>query len=352
MSYMAHEDLDWQSHFAQCEASGDILVLDPEASAMPFTDLCPNPFDFDLNLDAHLYREALTSASSFPDGATPTTAFAFPFNYESPTLDDSSGSMLNCPTLNYLSDHFPAQPPPTPPFAVPESGPMLWPTPPPAAATSCYAQQRPSCIVTATKSLHLLHIPEANCRSRQSGSRDNHTLNGAGQPRMSGSVLKCNKDAGMSVCRMLQCTCSLRPQNQLILGIICSKLIAWYRAMIQTYFVDCHGLNGVPEDMSEKVIHQLVTIGDHSVDDQRLGLTIQAQVTLRELHHMQRLVETLSARMQETANPIPSPASEIEAGTRFLSATVPEVAHDKLVAKLLRDVHAAKADLLTASQVL
>ncbi|CAG8933248.1 unnamed protein product [Penicillium salamii] len=351
MSYMAYEDLDWQSHFAQCTASGD--NLDTEASAVLFTDSYPNPLDFDYDLDAHLYRDTLTSGSFFPDGATPTTASAFPSNYESHTIDGSTGSMLNCPSINDLSNPFPTQPPPTPPFAVPESGPMLWPTPPPTAATSCYAQQRPSCIITATKSLRSLHVPKVNCQSRQiSGCRDDHTPHGAGQPRMSGSVLKCNKDAGMSVCRMLQCTCSLRPQNQLILAIICSKLIAWYRAMIQTCFVDCHGVNGVPEDMSEKVIHQPVTIGDHSVDDQRLGLTIQAQVTLRELHHMQRLVETLSARMQETANPIPSPASESEAGTRFLSASVSAAAHDQLVANLLRDVHAAKADLLTASQVL
>jgi hypothetical protein len=93
----------------------------------------------------------------------------------------------------------------------------------------------------------------------------------------------------------------------------------------------------------EKVVHQPVTIGDHSVDDQALGLTIQAQVTLGELRHMQRLVETLSARMRETALSYPKGMQSFRA-----EAGLPGIAHDRLVEHLLKEVHEAKADLMTA----
>ncbi|CAG7961821.1 unnamed protein product [Penicillium olsonii] len=331
--------LDWQSHFAQCTAE-DMLDT-AEASTDFFADPCLNFPDLglDVDFDAHLYRDTLMPASSFLVDAPPGISPPFSSDSGPHTFDDFTESTLDCPVIDNHFNRIPTGPFPT--------------SHPPSAATSCYAQQRPSCIITATESLRSLHVQQNACQSRQSNVSHNNHDHGPEQPRMSGSVLKCNKDAGMSVCRMLQCTCSLRPQNQLMIAIICSKLIAWYRAMIQTCFKNQQGLNETQEDTSlEKVIHQPVTIGDHSVDDQGLGLTIQAQVTLRELHHMQRLVETLSTRMQGTATPAPISGSIPKAGTRPQFSKIPEAAHGQLLAHLMRQVHAAKADLLAVSQVL
>jgi hypothetical protein len=98
----------------------------------------------------------------------------------------------------------------------------------------------------------------------------------------------------------------------------------------------------------EKVAHQPVTIGDHSVDDQAMGLSIQAQVTLRELQHMQRLIETLSARMRESNNSYPKAMQGCGAEAGFPSAGLPGITRDRLVAHLSKEVHETKADLMTA----
>ena len=350
---LPHGNDDWRSLFAQCTAHDDLL--DPSAgSSTPFADPCLNDLDLDLNvdLDTDLYLDTFESTPSLPIGTVPDLCSIPISRPESHAFDDHDEPMLDCSTLpDYFSDPIPVQPLSTPPFAVPESILTPFPTPPPpTAAASCLAQHRPPCMITATQSLRTLHIRQNSCLSRRSGP--SHDTSGPEQPRMSGSVLKCNKDAGMSVCRMLQCACALRPQNQLMLAIICSKLIAWYRAMIRTCFVDRHGLNSaLDEDISlEKVVHQPVTIGDHSVDDQALGLTIQAQVTLGELRHMQRLVETLSTRIRETTNPHSRPILGFEAEPGSQPAGLPEVAHDQLVTHLLKEVHAAKADLVTACE--
>jgi hypothetical protein len=352
---LPHENDDWRSLLSQCSAHDYLLDLPAGSSTSMFADPYLNDLDLDLNADlkTDLYLNTFTSTPSLQIGDLPDLCPIPISRPESHAFDNNDESMLDCPTLpdNFL-DPIPAQPLSEPLFAVPESMLTPYPTPPPIAAVSCLAQQRPPCIITATQALRSLHIRQNSCLSRRSGPSDSgsHDTSGPEQPRMSGSVLKCNKDAGMSVCRMLQCACALRPQNQLMLAIICSKLIAWYRAMIRTCFVDRHGLDSaLDEDTSlEKVVHQPVTIGDHSVDDQALGRTFQAQVTLDELRHMQRLVETLSARIRETADSHLKTNWGFDAELGTQSAGLPGVAHDQLVIHLLREVYAAKTDLVTA----
>lgn len=127
--------------------------------------------------------------------------------------------------------------------------------------------------------------------------------------------------------------------------------------MIHACFIDGHSsssghsVNSAPNQgpaSLEKVVHQPVTIGDHSVDDQAMGLSIQAQVTLRELQHMQRLIETLSARMRETTDSYPKVMQGFGAEARFPSAGLPGITRDRLVTHLLKEVHETKADLMTA----
>jgi hypothetical protein len=342
---------DWDSLLVQCTAHDDLIDSSAGSSTSMFAVPYPNDQELDpnANLGTDLYLDTFSSTPSLRIGNN-LDVYPIPIAQSESNAFDNDHSQLDCTMLpDYFSDPILAQPLSAPPFTVPE--PMLTPysTPPPTVTVSCLAEQRPSCIITATQSLRSLHIRQNSCLSRQSGLSDSvsHDTSEPEQPRLSGSVLKCNKDAGMSVCRMLQCVCALRPQNQLMLVIICSKLIAWYRAMIRTCFVDRHGLKSpLDEDISlEKVVHQSVTIGDHSVDDQALGLTIQAQVTLGELQHMERLVETLSARIRETADSRPKMMLGFE-------AALPEVAHDHLVSHLVKEVHAAKVDLLSAWEVL
>lgn len=344
---MPLENDHWQSIFTQCTAHDDQLNPYVEFGDGLFTYASIDDLDLNMNVDLDPSVYLGTSEAGHPNPfGTVSDLCSVPIPLHSDGLRNHDESTRDCSTLPDL---------PTPLFAVPDS--ILTPvqTPPQAAAASCHSQHRTPCIITATQSLRSLHIPQASCVSRRNAGIPDSS--GLEPPRMSGSVLKANKDAGMSVCRMLQCVCALRPQNQLILAIICSRLVAWYRAMIRACFMNGsnrpsgHSMNSGSNETRpslEKVVHQPVTIGDHSVDDQALGLTIQAQVMLGELKHMQRLVETLSARMRETANSYPKEMQGFGAETGYPSARLSDTTHDRLVAHLLKEVHAAKADLMTA----
>ncbi|KAJ5986252.1 hypothetical protein N7451_010617 [Penicillium sp. IBT 35674x] len=219
--------------------------------------------------------------------------------------------------------------------------PILTPPPTATSTASCLAENRTPCIITATHYLRTFHTRQNNCLYQQLST--DQEINEPEAPRMSGSVLKCNKEAGMSVCRMLQCACALRPQNQLLIASICSRLVVWYREMIRACFSNCpgSGSNGqsFPREpaLPEKVIHEAVTIGDHLVDNPALGQNIQAQVILGELGHLQRLVDTLSVRIRQTG---------MDAGADSSSVRLPQIAHDRLVMHLSKEVQAVKNDLI------
>jgi hypothetical protein len=125
---------------------------------------------------------------------------------------------------------------------------------------------------------------------------------------MTDSVLTGNRDAVMLVTKMLKYTCSLRPEVQLVLAIICDKLIAWYRAMIRSDYDGCddsHSTlpsvsNGIrnDKDQAERVLHQPITIGDHCLDV-ALESKVRAKVVLGELQRLETLVEALSKQIKE-----------------------------------------------------
>ncbi|OGE51790.1 hypothetical protein PENARI_c012G02221 [Penicillium arizonense] len=346
------ENNDWDLILAQCQDYDDRPSVEISASDRLYADsLLDQDLDLNVNLNPDLCLDPFLSTSSLPTGTVSDLCSLT-------TQPNCNGNncyrepILDCFTLPaHLANPTAPQSLTTPPFEVPE--PELSPltTPPnPTTPGLCLTQNRPLCIITATQSLRSLHIPQINCLSRQNGS---HSQNEHNSPRMSGSVLKCNKDAEMAVCSMLQCGCALRPQNQLVLAIICSRLISWYRAMIRTCFLNRRSQpeeNQPSENFAspEKVVQQPVTIGDHSVDDQALGWTIQAQVTLGELRHMQRLVETLSVRIRETPNMQPNGDLDFAADAQVPSVELPGTAHDRMVAHMLEEVHAAKADLTSA----
>ena len=229
--------------------------------------------------------------------------------------------------------------------------------PNPSTRTESCAEKNKTCMVSATQILKSLHISPTACLCSTGNT------SGLRQPRMTDSVLTGNRDAVLSASKMLKCTCSLRPQVQLVLCIICDKLISWYRAMIRS---DHDGsdvsqsklpsvTNGIrnDKDQAERVLHQPITIGDHCLDV-ALECKIRAQVILGELQRLETLVETLSKRIWEGNGG----ASASRSGRKVFTADsrspilpeepgLTEVIHGRLAAFLRRQLQAAKTELAT-----
>ncbi|KAJ5628974.1 hypothetical protein N7490_011202 [Penicillium lividum] len=306
--------------------------------------------DVDLNgINPNFYLDPFVVTPPFQNSAA--SGYAMDFSLGSENLD---GPMLDSSTLDYFSNtQHELESLSTPSLCFENSQPIPFLTLS-TLTPSCLAENRTPCIVTATQYLRTLHIRQTNCLSH--GNRQSSTcqeIDGSEPPRMSGSVLKGTKEAGMSVCRMLQCACALRPQNQLILAVICSRLVAWYRAMIRACFSrhpysEPGGQNFTEEPaLPEKVVHEAVTIGDHTVDNPALGWNIQAQVILGELGHLQRLVDTISVRIQQTVSSHQL-GLNADSGAYIPFFGLPDIAHDRLVTHLSKEIEAVKNDLMTA----
>jgi len=161
-----------------------------------------------------------------------------------------------------------------------------------------------TCMVSALKILQALHMPPSICFSAGAETDDSSSP----QPRLTDSVLSTNREAVRLVSDMLECPCSLSSQVQLVLTIICGKLTAWYRAMVQNghdSFDDSSSMvwsdvvNNSHGDHTERVLHQPITVGGYSFDV-TLEPKIRAQVVFSELHHVEILIKTLSRRVEET----------------------------------------------------
>ncbi|KAL9126603.1 MAG: hypothetical protein Q9175_007892 [Cornicularia normoerica] len=123
---------------------------------------------------------------------------------------------------------------------------------------------------------------------------------------MTDYVLSTNREAVRLIFNILEYTCSSSSQVQLVLTIICGKLIAWYRAMVRNRCenssimlsaVDKHNFNH--EDHTERVLHQPITIDEYSINV-TLEYKIRAQVIFDELQHVEALTKGLSQRVKET----------------------------------------------------
>ncbi|MCJ1246517.1 hypothetical protein MMC30_003725 [Trapelia coarctata] len=158
-----------------------------------------------------------------------------------------------------------------------------------------------TCIVSALKILQALHIPPPACL----WACDETSMPSPRQPRMIDSVLSTNRDVVLSISEMLKCSCSSSSQLQLVLTIICGKLMAWYRAMTRNDYHNSSPTvrsivnnNIIDEEQTERVLHQPITVGEYSFDV-ALESKIRAQVVFSELQHLEALVENLSSRSQE-----------------------------------------------------
>lgn len=172
------------------------------------------------------------------------------------------------------------------------------------------SENRRSCMTSAIRILQTLHIPSSACLSFDGPS----TSPASRQPRKTDSVLSTNRDIVRLMAEMIKCSCISSSQLQLVLIIICGKLIAWYRAIIrnspddhpdactdmnvQTSTHPDGTLNAATGMTSERVLHQPFGVGEYSFDTS-LESKIRAQVVSSELQQLEALVANLSGRIQE-----------------------------------------------------
>ncbi|KAI4123051.1 MAG: hypothetical protein LQ338_005475 [Usnochroma carphineum] len=76
------------------------------------------------------------------------------------------------------------------------------------------------------------------------------------------------------------------------------KLIVWYRAMIPNTYAYLDDSNTSLEENAERVLHQLITVGEYAVDN-RLEPRIRAEIVLGELQHVEALIKNLARCLQE-----------------------------------------------------
>ncbi|KAI4133405.1 MAG: hypothetical protein LQ347_002185 [Umbilicaria vellea] len=97
------------------------------------------------------------------------------------------------------------------------------------------------------------------------------------------------------------------PTLQLLLTIICGKLITWYRATLRNdlnsgdspFTVRSIANSSTDDDEHvERVLRQPITVGDYSLDP-TLESKIRAQIVCSELQRLESVVENLSRRFQE-----------------------------------------------------
>lgn len=166
-----------------------------------------------------------------------------------------------------------------------------------------HSEQTTTCTISALNILQALHIPPTVCLYEGDG---NSTPNRR-QPRTIDSVLSINRDIILLVPRMLICSCSLSSQLQLLLTIICGKLITWYRATLRNdlnsgdspFTVRSIANSSTDDDEHvERVLRQPITVGDYSLDP-TLESKIRAQIVCSELQRLESVVENLSRRFQE-----------------------------------------------------
>ena len=170
----------------------------------------------------------------------------------------------------------------------------------------CHSNTGATCIISALKILQALHIR----RSVYLLACNETTIPRPHQPRISDSVLSVTKKVILLVSDMLKYACTSNTQVQLVLTIICGKLMAWYRAMVRDFYNSYENSSSMgqsvandktgQDDQPERISHQPITIGEYSFDAALEG-KILAQVVSGELQHLERLVESLARRIQETS---------------------------------------------------
>ena len=224
---------------------------------------------------------------------------------------------------------------------------------------SCSNHAR-TCMASAQKIIQALHMPPSTCLSAGAET----PKSSSGQPRMTDYVLSTNREAVRLVSDILECTCSLSSQLQLVLVIICGKLTAWYRAMVGNGYAGFNSSSMVwsdfnsndnvnYEDSTERVLHQPFMVGEYSFDI-TLENQIRAQVVFSELQHVEALAKSLCRRVEETKSGSFWNASAARSGKGMSDNSRPmkpdesgvaEIVHRSLTVFLHTQLQAAKVEI-------
>ncbi|KAI4132162.1 MAG: hypothetical protein LQ338_000828 [Usnochroma carphineum] len=180
-------------------------------------------------------------------------------------------------------------------------------TPPAPVCTNRSADKPQDCMTLAINTLQSLHMAPPTC-SLASGSSKNAA------PLLDPTiehVLATNRAVLDSIGVVLSCYCSLNAQLALVLTLIGSKLIAWYRAVLRN---EDYASASNPDMVAERVLHLPVTVGKYKLEGADQG-KMRAQLVLSELRHVVRLVEQLAKHFGDEGPGIraaPGEAGKIE----------------------------------------
>ncbi|KAL8921412.1 MAG: hypothetical protein Q9208_005738 [Pyrenodesmia sp. 3 TL-2023] len=153
-----------------------------------------------------------------------------------------------------------------------------------------HSADKPSdCMSLAINTLQSLHMAPLTC-SIASGSPGRNAF--SLHPTIE-HVLATNRAVLDTVSVILGCYCSLNAQLALVLTLIGSKLIAWYRAVLKNGDQPLHSKFGTTDMMAERVLNSPSTVGKYNLEGADKG-KMQAQLVLSELRHVVRLVEQLA----------------------------------------------------------
>ncbi len=164
-----------------------------------------------------------------------------------------------------------------------------------------HSADKPSdCMSLAINTLQSLHTAPLTC-SIASGSPQTKAF--PLDPTIE-HVLATNRAVLDSVSVILSCYCSLNAQVALVLTLIGSKLIAWYRAVLKTDDQPLHSQFGSSSSissssssnssmMAERVLDFPSTVGMYNLEGADKG-KMQAQLVLSELRRVVGLVEQLA----------------------------------------------------------
>lgn len=174
------------------------------------------------------------------------------------------------------------------------------PTPATSSSTGPHLQpcQNPegSCIITATRFLKSLHAPSPSCVMLVGTEPDRQP-----QQRVScavDDVLSTTQKASRLLRGLVQCRCRESPQLQLLVTVICSEAVSWYRRVIATYHrghssagsLDSEG-DSSPRGGNERVpLHKRpFRVGEHHFEGPTEAMLI-GQVVAGRLQELERII--------------------------------------------------------------
>ncbi|KAJ5573554.1 uncharacterized protein N7459_007981 [Penicillium hispanicum] len=132
----------------------------------------------------------------------------------------------------------------------------------------------------------------------------------SGHSRKMDDALTTNRKVIELVSHVLCCPCSGTPSVQLLLVVLCDRVVAWYRAMANSGndepFTAAPGPFSVPtssaaddDEQGERILAQPVTIGEFAMDP-AMQMRIQDQLVIGELRRVECMIQQFAARVQET----------------------------------------------------